>query len=514
MQGGAMKGNGIDASRLGLLGGPLVAVALMVFGNLDPAHPTATPMAAIALWMAIWWLTEAAPLAVTALLPVVLYPLTGVMSGKAVAPVYFNWIIFLFLGGFMVALAMQKWTLHRRIALRIITAIGGGPRRIVLGFMLATAFLSMWISNTATTMMMAPVAMAVIARLADDLGPRRARQFGTALLLGVAYSASVGGLATLIGTPPNPLLVSNFELMFPGAPEISFAGWMVLGLPIAVVALAAMWLELSLLYRLGAPDLVIDHDVLYRERSELGPMSYEEKVVLVDFTLMALLWLTRKGLTIGTLTLPGWSRLLHHGGMVDDGTVAMTLAVILFLIPSRSEPGTRVMDWHTARKLPWGIVLLFGGGFALAKGFVETGLSVWLGARMVGMSALPTPLLILVICLVMMLITELTSNTATTQMALPVLASLAVALHLNPLLLMVPATLSASCAFMLPVATPPNAIIFGTEQVTIRDMARTGILLNVFCAGLITLAIYLLGPHAFGMDLHQVPAWAAHLAAG
>ena len=306
MQGGAMKGNGIDASRLGLLGGPLVAVALMVFGNLDPAHPTATPMAAIALWMAIWWLTEAAPLAVTALLPVVLYPLTGVMSGKAVAPVYFNWIIFLFLGGFMVALAMQKWTLHRRIALRIITAIGGGPRRIVLGFMLATAFLSMWISNTATTMMMAPVAMAVIARLADDLGPRRARQFGTALLLGVAYSASVGGLATLIGTPPNPLLVSNFELMFPGAPEISFAGWMVLGLPIAVVALAAMWLELSLLYRLGAPDLVIDHDVLYRERSELGPMSYEEKVVLVDFTLMALLWLTRKGLTIGTLTLPGW----------------------------------------------------------------------------------------------------------------------------------------------------------------------------------------------------------------
>ncbi len=509
-----MTRHGPGAARVGLIMGPVVAISLMVFTNLDPTHPAATPMAAIALWMAIWWLTEAAPLAITALLPIILYPLLGVMSGKAVAPVYFNWIIFLFLGGFMVALAMEKWTLHRRIALRIITGMGGGPQRIVLGFMLATAFLSMWISNTATTMMMAPVAMAVIARLKDDLGSHRTRQFGTALLLGVAYSASVGGLATLIGTPPNPLLVSNYELMFPNAPEISFAGWMVLGLPIAIIALGVMWLVLSVLYKLGAPDLVVDHGVLQQEKQALGPMSYEEKVVLVDFTLMALLWLTRKGLTIGSFSLPGWSKLLHHGGMVDDGTVAMTLAVILFLIPSRSKPGTQVMDWHTARRLPWGIVLLFGGGFALAKGFVVTGLSVWLGAQMTGMAALPVPLLILVICLVMMVITELTSNTATTQMALPVLASLAVALHLNPLLLMVPATLSASCAFMLPVATPPNAIIFGTELVSIRDMARTGILLNIFCAFLITVAIYLLGPHAFGMDLHQVPAWAAGISGG
>ncbi|PJA74595.1 sodium:dicarboxylate symporter [bacterium CG_4_9_14_3_um_filter_65_15] len=509
-----MKRPGIDASRGGLLGGPLAAVALMVFADLDPAHRAATPMAAIGLWMAIWWLTEAVPLAVTALLPVVLYPVLGVMAGKAVAPVYFNWIIFLFLGGFMVALAMERWTLHRRIALRIITAIGGGPRRIVLGFMLATAFLSMWISNTATAMMMAPVAMAVIARLSDTLGVRRARRFGTALLLGVAYSASVGGLATLIGTPPNPLLVSNFELMFPGAPEISFAGWMVLGVPLAVVALAAIWVLVILLFRLGDPDLVVDHEVLHRERRELGPMSYEEKIVLADFTLMALLWLSRKGLVVGSLDLPGWSSLFAHGEMIDDGTVAMALAVILFLVPSRSEPGSRVMDWHTARKLPWGIVLLFGGGFALAKGFVDTGLSLWLGERMAGLSSMPVPLVVLAVCLVMTFLTELTSNTATTQMALPVLASLAVALHLNPLLLMVPATLSASCAFMLPVATPPNAIIFGTVQVTVRDMARAGFLLNLFCAVLITVAVYVLGPYAFGVDLHQVPAWASHLAAG
>jgi len=506
-----------DRSRLQTIGlglGPLVAVLMLLLVHLDPGHPAATPMAAVALWMALWWLSEAVPLAVTALLPVALYPLLGIMSGKQVAPVYFNWIIFLFLGGFMVALAMERWDLHRRIALRIITGIGGGPRRIVLGFMLASAFLSMWVSNTATTMMMAPVAMAVIAGVKGRGDDRRVASFATALLLGTAYAASVGGLSTLIGTPPNPLLVSNVGVMFPHAPEISFAGWMVLGLPVAIIAMAVMWLELSLLYRLGDAADLIDHDALGRERRQLGAMSFQEKVVLADFTLMAVLWLTRKGLTIGSLSLPGWSRLLSHGDLVDDGTVAIAMALLLFLVPSRRGRGERIMDWKTARRLPWGIVLLFGGGFALAKGFVVTGLSVWLGVQLAGLSSLPTPLLILSVCVVMMLITELTSNTATTQMALPVLASLAVAVHVNPLLLMVPATLAASCAFMLPVATPPNAIIFGTGMVTVRDMARTGILLNLVSAVVITAAIYLLGNAAFGVDLHSVPAWAAHLAAG
>ncbi len=498
----------------GLWLGPIVAVLLMLLADLDPARPAVTPMAAVALWMAVWWLSEAVPLAVTALLPVVLYPLLGIMSGKAVAPVYFNWIIFLFLGGFMVALAMERWGLHRRIALRIITGIGGGPRRIVLGFMLASAFLSMWISNTATTMMMAPVAMAVIAGVRERGDPERVRAFATALLLGIAYAAGVGGLSTLIGTPPNPLLVSNVGVMFPDAPEITFAGWMVLGLPVAVVVMAVMWVELSLLYRLRDAASLIDHAALRAARDRQGPPSFQEKVVLVDFTLMALLWLTRKGLTVGSFSLPGWARLLPHGDLLDDGTVGMAMALLLFVIPSRRAPGERILDWKTARRLPWGIVLLFGGGFALAKGFVETGLAGWLGERLAGLSALPTPLLILAVCVAMMLVTELTSNTATTQMALPVLAGLAVAVHVNPLLLMVPATLAASCAFMLPVATPPNAIIFGTDMVTIRDMARTGVLLNLVSAVVITVAVYLLGGAAFGVDLHSVPAWAAHLAAG
>ncbi len=511
-----MSRGAASASRLGLFAGPLVALLLLRFADLDPGHPAATPMAAVALWMALWWLTEAAPLAVTALLPIVLYPLLGIMSGKAVAPVYFNWIIFLFPGGFMVALAMERWQLHRRIALAIITTIGGGPRRIVLGFMLASAFLSMWISNTATTMMMAPVAMAVIARLERDgaARPARVRAYATALLLGIAYSASAGGLATLIGTPPNPLLVSNLELLFPGAPEISFAGWMVIGLPLAALLLAAIWVTLALLFRLGDAGLAIDHGLLRRERADLGPMSFEERVVLIDFSLMALLWLTRKGLTLESFTLPGWSALLPHGSLIDDGTVAMALALPLFLIPSRARRGEAIMDWATARRLPWGIVLLFGGGFALAKGFVDTGLSVWLGERLAALSALPAPLLVAVICLVMTFLTELTSNTATTQMALPILAGLALALRVHPLLLMVPATFSASCAFMLPVATPPNAIIFGTERVSIREMARTGIYLNLIGVVVITAAIYLLGSSAFGGSMGVLPEWGMGVAAG
>ncbi len=509
-----MSGDKGRFQAIGLWLGPLVAVLLILSADLDPDRPEVTAMAAVALWMALWWLSEAVPLAATALLPVVLYPLLGIMSGREVAPVYCNWIIFLFLGGFMVALAMERWDLHRRIALRIISAIGGGPRRIVLGFMLASAFLSMWVSNTATTMMMAPVAMAVVAGLRGRADRQRVDAFATALLLATAYAASVGGLSTLIGTPPNPLLVSNVGVMFPGAPEISFAGWMILGLPVAVVALAVVWVELSLLYRLHEAGDLIDHAALRRQRKLLGPMSFAEKVVLADFSLMALLWLSRKGLTVGGFSVPGWSHLLSHGRFVDDGTVAMTLALVLFVVPARNGKGERILDWPTARRLPWGIVLLFGGGFALARGFVATGLSGWLGDRMAGLSFLPTPLLVLVVCLVMTFVTELTSNTATTQMALPVLASLAVAIGVNPLLLMVPATLSASCAFMLPVATPPNAIVFGTGMVSVRDMARTGLLLNLVGAVVITAAIYLLGGAAFGMDLHGVPAWAAHLAGG
>jgi len=411
----------------------------------------------------------------------------------------------------MVALAMERWNLHRRIALRIITRVGGGPSRIVLGFMLAAAFLSMWISNTATAMMMAPIALAVVKGVGGD-DAVETRRFAVALLLGTAYGCSVGGLATLIGTPPNPLLVSNLQLLFPDAPEISFAGWMVIGLPVSAVMLAVVWMLLSAMFGLRRLAGLIDHGVFAAERVQLGPPSFEEKVVFADFALLALLWLTRTGLRLGEVSLPGWSSLLPDGALVDDGTVAIVMALLLFIVPSRARPGVRLMDWRAARRLPWAIVLLFGGGFALAKGFVDAGLSEWLGERMTGLSSLPPVLMVLAVCLIMTFLTELTSNTATTQMALPVVASVAVAIHVNPLLLMVPATLSASCAFMLPVATPPNAIIFGTEMIGIREMARAGVVLNLVGALIITAAIYLLGAAAFGGDMGATPVWAEQAA--
>jgi len=493
---------------VGLIVGPAAALALMLFADLDPDRPAATAMAAVAVWMAVWWMTEAAPLSVTALLPMVLYPLLGIMGGKTTAPYYMNSIIFLFLGGFMVALAMERWRLHRRIALAIMGALGGGPRRIVLGFMLAAGFLSMWISNTATAMMMAPIAMAVARRVSREGRENDAVLFGAALLLGTAYGASIGGLATLIGTPPNPLFVSNLALLYPDAPDIGFASWMVLGLPLSAVFMVVAWGVIGRAFRLDRLGDLVDHGVFREERADLGPMSYEEKIVMADFVLLALLWLTRKGLTVGPLSLPGWSDLLANGSLIDDGTVAIALAVPLFLIPSR-RPGTRILDWSASRDLPWGIVLLFGGGFALAAGFTASGLTVWLGERLHGLASLPPVLLVMGVCLTITFLTELTSNTATTQMALPILAGVAGATGLNPLLLMVPATLSASCAFMLPVATPPNAIVFGTGQVTIRQMARTGLLLNLIGVALITAAVWALGDAAFGTDLGAVPDWAA-----
>ncbi len=496
---------------VGLWLGPLLAVAILLLPDLDPARPAVGRMAAVAVWMAVWWISEAVPLGVTALLPVVLLPLLQIMPGRQVSGLYFNSIIFLFLGGFVVALAMQRWGLHRRIALRIILLLGGGPARAVLGFMVAAGFLSMWISNTACTMMMVPIAIAVTARLGQGRPPAEARRLAAALLLGTAYGASIGGLATLVGTPPNPLFVQNLKLLFPASPAIGFGQWFLFAAPLSAVFLAVAWLVLVGLFRLRGLRAGGGREEFRRERAALGPMSREERLVLVDFVLLALLWLTRQGLTVGSLRLPGWSDLLPDPSLVDDGTVAALAALLLFIAPSRRvEAGRRrrLMDWREARKLPWGIVLLFGGGFALAAGFVESGLSQWLGDRLQGLSVLPPLGIVLGVCLLMTFLTELTSNTATTQMALPILASVAVAIRVDPLLLMVPATLSASCAFMLPVATPPNAIIFGTEQVGAGQMARVGLVLNLVGAVLITACVYLLGRPLLGIDPTGLPAWA------
>jgi len=500
--------SGSRFARSFLLLGPLLALALLLFFDLDPGRPVVTRTAAVALLMAIWWITEAIPLAVTALLPVVLFPALGIMSGKTVAPIYFNHIIFLFLGGFMVALAMQRWELHRRIALRILLLFGTSPRSLLAGFMVATAFLSMWISNTATTMMMVPIVLAVILKLEDALGGEVLRRNSIGLLLGVAYGATLGGIATLVGTPPNLSFARIFEISFPNAPEISFASWMLYALPVSIVFLAIVWLFLSFVFLRGN-SASLDRETFRRQYAELGPLSFEEGVVLVDFVGLALLWLFRADLRLGALTVPGWSRLFDNPSYLNDGTVAVAMALLLFLIPTRSRPGARIMDWETAAKLPWNIVLLFGGGFALASGFRESGLSQWIGDQLAtGAGGLHPILIIASIALVITFLTELTSNTATAEMLLPILAGLAISLRLNPLLLMVPGTLSCSLAFMLPVATPPNAIIFGTSRLRIPDMARAGFLLNLIGVFLVTLATWWIGRVVFGIDLASFPAWA------
>lgn len=495
--------------RIGLVAGPLAALVLLVFFDLDPDNPAVTRTAAVAALMAIWWITEAIPIPATALLPVGLFPLLGIMPGKTVAATYFNNIIFLFIGGFIMALAMQRWQLHRRIALRIILLIGASPKRLVLGFMVATAFLSMWISNTATTMMMVPIAMAIIIKLKDSFPGRAVTRFAVGLLIGIAYSASIGGTATLIGTPPNLSFTRIFAIYFPNAPDITFAQWFQFGLPFAAVFLILAWLILTLIFVPDRKALGAGTEIFKREHQRLGKMSSEEKVVLVLFAAMALLWLLRSDIPVGGFVIPGWSTVLPVPAFIDDGTVAIAVAMILFLIPSRSNKGQRLMDWETATKLHWGIVILFGGGFALASGFKESGLSVWFAEQLTGLGGTPPVVLVASVCTMLTFLTELTSNTATTEMILPLLGSLAVAIKTNPLLLMIPATLSASCAFMLPVATPPNAIVFGTGEVNMADMMKVGIILNFAGVVLITTFIYVIGVAVFDIDTGVMPDWAA-----
>ncbi len=493
---------------IGLVVGLVVALIVLLFFDLDPENPLVTRTASVASLMAIWWITEAIPIPATALLPVALFPLLGIMNGRAVAGTYFNHIIFLFIGGFIMALAMQRWNLHRRIALRIMLLIGTGPRRIILGFMAATAFLSMWISNTATTMMMVPIALAIILKFREVREGHEASRFSAGLLLAIAYAASIGGIATLIGTPPNLSFTRIFNIYFPDAPDITFAGWFAFGLPISGVFLMIAWFLITIFFVPRKRSISGDVDLFREEYRRLGKMTYEERTVLVLFLLMAVLWLLRQDIDVGWFSIPGWSTVLPTPGYIDDGVIAISVALLLFVIPSRREKGARLMNWETAAKLHWGIVLLFGGGFALASGFKESGLSEWVAQQLTGLGDISPLFMVASTCTMLTFLTELTSNTATTEMVLPLLGSLAVAIKVNPLILMIPATLSASCAFMLPVATPPNAIIFGSGEVRMADMIRIGIVMNLIGIVLITAFIYLLGIAVFNIDLAQMPDWA------
>ncbi len=480
-------------------------ISIIFFLNLNNNKISFT--LAIAVLMAIWWIMEVVPLAITSLLPVVLFPLFGIIDGKEISSAYFNDIIFLFLGGFYISLAMQKSHLDKRIALKILSILGVKPGNIVLGFIIATAFLSMWISNTATAMMMLPVALSVLDKLKDNLTQKQLNKLSVSILLSIAYSASIGGIATLIGTPPNLAFIKIFSITFPKAPEISFSQWMLFGMPLSISMLTVLWLLFYFFFfRKIKIKGNLSKNIFKNQYKNLGKISRDQIFILIAFISFIILLLFRKDINIGNFKIPGWSNLFNNPKYLNDGTIAIAIAILLFLIPSTKKSG-KLLDCKTAKNIPWNIILLFGGGFALAKAFVSSGLSLWIGNKLGNFLFDSQFLNMILFVSVMIFLTELTSNTATTQIFLPVIAGIAITSGENPLFLMIPVTIAASMAFMLPVATPPNAIIFGSNKIKISQMSRFGILLNLIAIVIITIFVYIIAINVFNIDINNIPSW-------
>ncbi|MCP1314369.1 MULTISPECIES: DASS family sodium-coupled anion symporter [unclassified Halomonas] len=488
------------AQMIGLVLGPLLFALTVLFFHPADLSFEGRMVLATTLWVAVWWVTEAIPIPVTSLLPIVLLPITGALEGSAVTAAYGNPIVFLFLGGFMIALAMEKWDLHKRIALTIISILGTSINSIVFGFMAATGFLSMWVSNTAAVMMMLPIGTAIVYQVTQELakteGDHGAEidKFSKALIFGVGYGGTIGGLGTLIGTPPNIILAAVVNELF--GYEISFASWLMFAFPVVVALLVVGWLMLTrFIYPMKLNSLPGGKALIKKEMEALGRTSFEEKAVLAVFLLAAFFWITRSFLWQGQIiNIPG----------ISDTMIAIAAAIALFLIPSRTKGGC-LLDWEIARDVPWGILLLFGGGLAIAAGFGSSGLAAWMGDQMSVLENVNFLMVIVLSTAMVLYLTEITSNTATATMILPVLASLALALGVHPFVLMVPAAMAANCAFMLPVGTPPNAIIFATGKITIAEMVRNGFWLNIIALLLIVSATYFLLPMLWGVDLSTYP---------
>ncbi len=480
------RGAGVHVYRqVGFVLGPGLAVLMLLAGPPAGMEPAAWRTAAAAVWMAAWWMTEAAPVAVTALLPLVLFPLLTVSPMKETAAPYAHPMIYLFLGGFMIARAIEKWNLHKRIALHILLFMGSNGRSLVAGFMMAGAALSMWVTNTATTMMLLPIALAIIAMVdetATGLSPRNRRNFRIVLLLGIAYAATIGGMATLVGTPPNALL-AGFMMENYGV-EIGFGQWMAVGLPLSLVMLPLCWLILTrLVYPVAFTTSGETRSLLVSMLADLGPIGAPEKRVAYVFALTAAAWISRP-------LLDNWPPL---AGLSDPG-IAMTAGLALFVLPAGGGARGPLLDWDTARGLPWGILILFGGGLSLAAAVSSSGLALDIGAMLATLDALSLAVLVVVTATLIIFLTELTNNLATTATFLPVVAAIATQLGYDPMVLAVPVALAASCAFMLPVATPPNAIVYGSEQFSIPQMARAGAAINVLGIVLVTVVSLVLVP--------------------
>ncbi|MTH64182.1 SLC13 family permease [Paracoccus shanxieyensis] len=495
------------------LGLAVAGLTYALLGAAEGLSPDGRVVAAMGVLMAVWWMTEALPLSATALLPIVLIPAFTERTVAEATAAYGNTIVFLFLGGFLIAIAMEKWNLHRRIALLTLSRVGVQPRQIILGMMLATGFLSMWVSNTATVLMMLPIGLSVLTlvidrtttqspdeidtegSIADMVRDPQVRAFGVCLMLAIAWSASIGGLGTLLGSPPNAI-VAGYAADELGRP-IGFLEWMMLGTPLALAfILIAWWLMTRVLYRFDLPEIPGGRAMINEQIADLGPMSQGERMVLYVFLGAAFLWVVPGLLS----TIPAIGAAMPWLDALDDTAIAIGAGIAMFLLPGKGR-GQMVLTWQDAEKgLPWGVLLLFGGGLSLASAVGASGLDGWIGTQVEGLGTLPTLLLVAAVVTMILFLTEVTSNTATAATFIPILGGVALGIGADAMTLLIPAALAATCAFMLPVGTPPNAIVFGTGKVTIAQMARGGLVLNLVGILLITAICYLLGGLAMGLQ--------------
>ncbi len=479
----------LKSKNIGLILGPILFILVLIFFKPTGLSKQGVAVLASTLWIAIWWITEAIPIAATSLLPIILFPLTGALDLETTTGSFGHRYIFLYIGGFMLAVAIERWNLHRRIALNVIKLIGTNIKSIILGFMVATAGLSMWISNTATSVMMLPIGMAIVAQLKDNPSTKENETniFGKALMLAIAYSASIGGVATLIGTPPNLVLAGIVQELY--GIEITFARWIFFGLPISILLLFICWYYLTnYAFSFTQKTFPGGREEIDRQLEAIGLISYEEKMVLTVFVATAVAWISRS--FILAKLIPA----------IDDTIIAIIAAMALFIIPASKDKNRKIINWKEAVKIPWGILLLFGGGLALAAGFKDSGLAEWIGSQMTLLNGVSLIVLLLILVASINFLTEITSNLATTAMMLPILAPMALAIDVHPYLLMIGATVAASCAFMLPVATPPNAVVFGSGYLKIPDMVKTGIWMNLISIVLLTLITFFFLPFLWDFE--------------
>ncbi|WP_435073728.1 SLC13 family permease [Halorubrum sp. HHNYT27] len=490
--------------QIGLILGPLLFVGTRLFVTPAELSPQANAVLASTLWIAVWWMAEAIPIPATSLLPILLFPTLGVTSVSEAAAPYADPVVFLFLGGFLIALAIERWNLHRRIALNVLLRVGDDARYLILGFMVVTAFLSMWVSNTATAMMMVPIGMAIVAQVQAlqtqedvtpsysspeleslDVGATPPSNFGAALMLGIAYAASIGGIATIIGTPPNAILVGIAQSSL--GVRIGFVQWMLFGLPIAVVFLAVTWLVLITLLSPEIRTLPDSQSIIREQLANLGSMNTGERRVVVVFAIVVLGWLLRP-FVIEPIA-PG----------ITDTVIALVGGVLVFLIPVNLKQGEFLLNWEYTTRVPWGVLLLFGAGFSLAKAFQVSGLDQWIAGNLTSLQGIEFLWILLVVATLIVFLTEVTSNSATASLFIPVMGSLGASLAVSPLILMVTVSVAASFAFMLPVATPPNAIVFGSGYLSIPQMARVGFWLNLLGILFLTVMTYVWLPIVWGV---------------